>query len=75
MTENHKRSPRQRSSGVSEQSRRFIRTARELGCDEDPEKFEQVFARVVPPRTPPEPASDNAASRPSRRSAAKRRSE
>jgi hypothetical protein len=38
-----------------DQSEAFIRTARELGCDEDPEVFERVFARIVPPKTSPEP--------------------
>jgi hypothetical protein len=36
------------------QSERFIDKARELGCDECPEAFDRVFARVVPPKTPPE---------------------
>lgn len=29
------------------QSERFIETAREIGADETPEAFEQIFARVV----------------------------
>ena len=33
-----------------EQGRAFIAKARELGCDDDPEAFERVFARVVPPK-------------------------
>jgi hypothetical protein len=44
-----------RRKGVAkpdEQGRAFIAKARELGCDEDPEAFERVFARVVPPRKP-----------------------
>ena len=45
---------------LSEQSERFIRTARELGCDEDPEAFERAFARVVPPKRPPGPVPQNA---------------
>jgi hypothetical protein len=42
------------------QSERFARKARELGCDEDPEVFERVFGRVVPPKVPPEPQSQRA---------------
>jgi hypothetical protein len=51
-----------RKGGVtfSEQTRRFVEKARELGCDEDPEAFERVFARVVPPKRPPEPQSQRA---------------
>lgn len=32
------------------QSERFRRTARELGCDESEEAFEQAFKKIVPPR-------------------------
>ena len=39
---------------IDEQGQTFIRKARELGCDEDPEAFERVFARVVPPKKPPD---------------------
>lgn len=54
------------------QSERFINTARELGCDEDPEAFERVFARVVPPRKPPgRPAGEKSTNRPKRRLVAK----
>jgi hypothetical protein len=37
---------------VTEQGQRFIEKARELGCDEDPEAFERVFACIVPPKRP-----------------------
>lgn len=42
----------------SNQSKEFIRTARELGCDEDGESFEKAFAKAVPPKRPktPEPS-------------------
>ena len=32
------------------QSQRFINTAREAGCDDDPKAFERVFAKIVPPK-------------------------
>lgn len=51
-----------------EQGQRFIRKARELGCDEDPEAFERVFARIVPPKRAPEPQNKRA-----KRTATKRR--
>ncbi len=35
---------------ASEQSKRFIEAAREAGCDENPEAFERVFAKIVPPK-------------------------
>jgi hypothetical protein len=36
-----------------EQSERFIKTARELGCDnpESVEKFEKAFGKIVPPKS------------------------
>lgn len=37
------------------QRERFIRTARELGCDESGEEFERAFSRAFPPRKPGEP--------------------
>jgi len=37
-----KQKPKKKIS-KAEQSRRFIETARELGVDEDPEAFKQVF--------------------------------
>jgi hypothetical protein len=52
MTRDNKRNPYPRPQAVSEQSRRFVETARELGCDEDPEAFERMFARIVPPKRP-----------------------
>ena len=44
-----------------EQSRRFIETARGLGCDESEEAFERIFARVVRLRQPGEPPPPKAA--------------
>jgi hypothetical protein len=32
-----------------EQSKRFIKAAREIGTDESPEAFERVFEKVVKP--------------------------
>ena len=32
------------------QKQRFIETARDLECDEDPKAFEESFSRVVPPK-------------------------
>lgn len=42
------------TKATEEQSRRFIRTARELGCDEDPEAFKRSVEKLVkaPPPTP-----------------------
>ena len=37
------------------QREKFIRTARELGCDETGEEFDRAFARAFPPRKPGEP--------------------
>ena len=34
-----------------EQSERFIETARELGAEEAAERFEEVFKKIVPPKT------------------------
>ncbi len=34
------------------QRERFIEAAREADCDESPEAFERVFAKVVPPKRP-----------------------
>jgi len=33
-----------------EQSKRFIETARELECDENPKAFERRFEKIVPPK-------------------------
>jgi hypothetical protein len=33
-----------------EQSKRFIEAAREIGADESPEAFEEVFRKVVRPK-------------------------
>ena len=43
------------------QRERFIRTARELGCDEGGEEFERAFSRAFPPRTPGQPVPSYAA--------------
>lgn len=34
------------------QKQRFIETARELGCDETGEKFDEAFRKIVPPKEP-----------------------
>jgi hypothetical protein len=36
-----------------EQSKRFIKAAREIGADESPEAFEKVFRKVVGKIAPP----------------------
>jgi len=33
------------------QKRRFIETAKDLGCDESEEAFEDSFTRIVPPKS------------------------
>ena len=35
---------------AKEQRARFESASRESGCDESPEAFERVFAKVVPPK-------------------------
>jgi hypothetical protein len=35
-----------------EQSKRFRKTARELGCDESEDALERAFEKIVPPRQP-----------------------
>jgi hypothetical protein len=44
----------------SEQSKAFIKAARELGCDEDEAHFEETLKKVArhkpPPDAPPTPA-------------------
>ena len=37
------------------QREKFIRTARELGCDESEEAAERIFTRLVPPRRSGDP--------------------
>jgi hypothetical protein len=32
------------------QYERFVETARELGCDESEEAFDQAFRKIVPPK-------------------------
>jgi hypothetical protein len=49
--EKQKQSPKTKDKREYE---RFVKTARELGCDESEEAFEQTFAKIVPPkRNPP----------------------
>ena len=57
------RSPSKGDEADPEQSRRFIKTARELGCDENEEALEQIFARIVRPRKPGEPPPPKVAPR------------
>jgi hypothetical protein len=38
-----------------EQSKRFIKAAREIGTDESPEAFERVFEKIVRPKHPRTP--------------------
>jgi hypothetical protein len=42
-----KREPSSAKLADSKQSERFIRTARELGCDEDPEAFKRVVRKLA----------------------------
>jgi hypothetical protein len=39
-----------------EQSKRFIKAAREIGADESPEAFERVFRKIVRSKPPPKPS-------------------
>jgi len=58
-------------AGLS-QREKFIRAARELGCDETGEEFERAFSRAFPPRKPGEPVTpyvEQAAPKGSRRKA------
>ena len=40
------------------QSERFVRTARELGCEEDPETFKLIIQKLA--KAPPVPRSERA---------------
>lgn len=40
------------------QSRRFIETARELGCEEDPKAFERALKRITKPKKDAEKKPD-----------------
>lgn len=40
-----------------EQSKRFIKAAREIGTDESPEAFERVFKRIIRAGEIPKPAA------------------
>jgi len=48
--EKQKRTPKNQDK---RQSERFRETARELGCDESEETFDQAFRKIVPPKTHP----------------------
>ncbi|HZS81749.1 MAG TPA: hypothetical protein VFA50_02695 [Stellaceae bacterium] len=37
-----------------EQARRFIETARQLGCDEDEAAFDEKLKRITKPKPPPD---------------------
>jgi hypothetical protein len=43
---------------AAEQHRRFIHTARDLGCDEDPEAFERAIKKLA--KAPPAPRRERA---------------
>ena len=58
-----------RNDGKTDQRARFIRTARELGCDEDPEAFERAVRQVVRPQKGAPAATNHRA----KRTATKRR--
>ena len=42
----------------TEQSKRFIEAARELGTDETGEEFKRAFAKIVPPKKNAEPTDE-----------------
>jgi hypothetical protein len=42
--------PKKRKMTQAEQSKLFIKTARELGVDESEEEFERVFDKIVKPK-------------------------
>lgn len=50
-----KSKPPPKPTDDEEQSRRFIETAKELGVDESPDRFDRAFAAVRPPdaKNPP----------------------
>jgi hypothetical protein len=45
-------SRKSKTQETENQSQKFKRVARELGCDEDPKAFERAFTKVVPPKKP-----------------------
>ena len=53
MSGTPKRQPAKRGEASPDQSRRFIETARELGCDEDPEAFKRAVRKLA--KAPPAP--------------------
>ncbi|HXM18335.1 MAG TPA: hypothetical protein VN934_05940 [Candidatus Tumulicola sp.] len=46
---------RKAKTGDMAQARRFIDKAKELGCDESGESFEQAFKKIVPPKRSKKP--------------------
>jgi len=57
-----------KSGGEAEtQSEAFIRTARELGCDEDEERFKETLRRVAGAKPKPSPKAPEAKRKPSNR--------
>jgi hypothetical protein len=42
--------PKHKKLTQKEQSERFRKTARELGCDESEDALERAFAKIAPPR-------------------------
>jgi hypothetical protein len=66
--------PADDTAGLS-QREKFIRAAREAGCDETGEAFERAFARAFPPRKPGEPVAPYAEHRPPRGSRRKPKAE
>jgi hypothetical protein len=55
MAQRPKASPKRKSRKDTdkEQSERFMETARLLGADEDRDKFEAAFAKIVPAKRRP----------------------
>jgi hypothetical protein len=42
----------------NEQFQRFVETARQLGCDDDPERFKETVRKVA--KAPPQPGPSKA---------------
>jgi len=42
--------PKAKKPNKEAQYERFVKTARELGVDENSEAFERAFAKIVPPK-------------------------
>ena len=47
-----------RKAKDKEQSKRFIKKAREIGADESGDAFERAFNKIVPPRLPKNPSKN-----------------